>query len=301
MMRDGICVSEIATFQPMTVDLHMPIEDAAAILAEHGFRHLPVVARKRVCGMISERDVLNAIGTFRSSNPARAALRPQGQPVGEIMSTPALALPKNAPLAVALRWMLNQRISAVPIVDKGGKPLAIVSEIDVARAFDQMAPELAGQFVSMHMSCDVACVDITQPAAAAVALMEQRDCRELPVMDGDSLIGLVTDRDLLALLGETCSPQHALQRPVEEIMSLNPVTGAGDFTLGDVSKMFGRLGITAMPIIQGPELLGFISLTDIMRLLHVEMEDCATDCGYECGLESNKPFCRKIDRATVSA
>jgi CBS domain-containing protein len=53
-------VKEWMTKDPVTVDADTDTEEAAAIMATHGFRHLPVVDGEKVIGVISLRDVLSA-------------------------------------------------------------------------------------------------------------------------------------------------------------------------------------------------------------------------------------------------
>jgi CBS domain-containing protein len=60
-------VKEWMTKDPITVDPDTDSDDAAAIMATEGFRHLPVVDGDAVVGVVSLRDVLSA----RIRRPAR--------------------------------------------------------------------------------------------------------------------------------------------------------------------------------------------------------------------------------------
>ena len=60
-------VKDWMTKDPMTVDPDTDSDDAAAIMATQGFRHLPVVEGESVVGVVSLRDVLSA----RIRRPAR--------------------------------------------------------------------------------------------------------------------------------------------------------------------------------------------------------------------------------------
>ena len=53
-------VKDWMTKDPMTVGPETDTEEAAAIMATHGFRHLPVVEGETVVGVVSLRDVLSA-------------------------------------------------------------------------------------------------------------------------------------------------------------------------------------------------------------------------------------------------
>lgn len=56
----GAAVRDWMTKDPMTVDPETDTDDAAAIMATEGFRHLPVVEGESVVGVVSLRDVLSA-------------------------------------------------------------------------------------------------------------------------------------------------------------------------------------------------------------------------------------------------
>ncbi len=56
----GSVVADWMTPDPQSVTPDTPVEDAAQIMLLHGFRHLPVVERKEVRGVVSLRDLFAA-------------------------------------------------------------------------------------------------------------------------------------------------------------------------------------------------------------------------------------------------
>jgi CBS domain-containing protein len=57
---NAAAVKEWMTKDPVTVSADTDTEEAAAIMATHGFRHLPVMDGDTVIGMVSLRDILSA-------------------------------------------------------------------------------------------------------------------------------------------------------------------------------------------------------------------------------------------------
>jgi CBS domain-containing protein len=110
---------EAMTPYPQTVRPEMFLADAAAIMHEHHVRHLPVVDQtSTVIGMLSDRDV-------RSGAPWIM--------VEDVMSMPALVVPFDTPLVDVARRFAMLRIGALPVTDKFGALIGIVSYVDALR------------------------------------------------------------------------------------------------------------------------------------------------------------------------
>ena len=110
-----------------------PLLEAAARMFQHGSRHLPVVdGMRRVVGMLSDRDVREAIGNpllalEDTSTAARiAALR-----VSNAMTTEARTFPVDSGLGAIVDALAEEGIGAVPIVDEEERLLGIISYIDL--------------------------------------------------------------------------------------------------------------------------------------------------------------------------
>ncbi len=105
---------------------------AAALMAEHRLRHLPVVRAGQVIGMLSDRDVRTAIG-----DPVRCIATPEiyrAITVGDAMTGPAVTVAATTPLPELASRFTDDRIGALPVVDRDGKLLGVVSYVDVVRA-----------------------------------------------------------------------------------------------------------------------------------------------------------------------
>jgi len=95
---------------------------------------------------------------------------------------------------------LNARgLGALLVVDGEERVAGIFTERDVIRALNH-APweEVAGTVVSAFMTRNVECVAPHTEALEALAKMENRGCRHMPVLDQDAgkVVGVVSIRDL---------------------------------------------------------------------------------------------------------
>jgi CBS domain-containing protein len=79
--------------------------------------------------------------------------------------------------------------------------------------------------------------------------------------------GIVTHKDTVSLLGsETESPKDALADvTVGDVMTAPAVTVPPGYRLGTCLDLMRMLGVRRAPVLEGGELLGIISITDIFK------------------------------------
>jgi acetoin utilization protein AcuB len=124
--------ADVMTPGPFTATADERLLDAARRMSVHGIRHLPVVDDSGgVIGILSERDVRTAVGDperFVLSG-ARVALR-----VRDAMSPDPLRVDEHRPIVELAQLFQDRHIGAVPIVDRAGNLVGIVSYVDALRA-----------------------------------------------------------------------------------------------------------------------------------------------------------------------
>jgi CBS domain-containing protein len=101
----------------------------------------------------------------------------------------------------------------------------------------------------------------TMNAADAAGMMRSEDVGVLPVVDGDRLVGLVTDRDLvLRVLAERKDPMEVR---VGDIATTSPVTVTPDTKLSDARDLMEQHQVRRLPVMKGDQLVGILSLGDV--------------------------------------
>ncbi len=137
-------VKDVMSKTVAVVTADTPFKEIARRLAEHRVAALPVVdARDRVVGIVSEADLL-----LKEEHPEpephrllerrrRAAERDKAAGVKgrDVMSSPAVTIGPDAPLADAARRMHEGGFRSLPVVDETGRVLGIVARRDLLRAF----------------------------------------------------------------------------------------------------------------------------------------------------------------------
>ncbi|SMF17471.1 CBS domain-containing protein [Pseudobacteriovorax antillogorgiicola] len=97
-------------------------------------------------------------------------------------------------------------------------------------------------------------------------IMKEANFRHLPVINQDgSLVGILSDRDLLSC--QNCPSDADSIETVEQCMTPNPLTCTKDISMQEVAKIMIDRKIDCLPIVEGGELVGLITSTDLLELL----------------------------------
>ena len=98
-------------------------------------------------------------------------------------------------------------------------------------------------------------------ATDAAALMKQFDTGVIPVTEGEQLLGLVTDRDLvLRVLAERQDPRGILLR---DILTRSPHTVSPDARVSEARDLMAEHKIRRLPVVKNDRLVGILSLGDL--------------------------------------
>jgi len=113
------------------------------------------------------------------------------------------------------------------------------------------------------MTTDVELASPTQTIRQAALLMGKADCGALPVADKDSLVGMITDRDIAVRAVAAGKGPNTL---VKEIMSAEVLYCFEDQTLEEVANNLGDEKVRRLPVMnRDKRLVGILSLGDMAR------------------------------------
>ena len=83
----------------------------------------------------------------------------------------------------------------------------------------------------------------------------------LPVLDGQRLVGIVSERDLTAALAEGADAEVT---PVSDYMTPAPEVLGPDNELADAAHVMLELGIRHLPVVHSGQLVGVLSMRDVL-------------------------------------
>ena len=108
-----------------------------------------------------------------------------------------------------------------------------------------------------------------------VDLLAQNRIGAVPVVEGDSIVGIFSERDIVRLLS-SYGPE-ALDRRLDEVMTKSPVTCDPNMAvIGALSQMTQKR-IRHLPVVDGARIVGFVSIGDLVkyRIDRIEAEAAA--------------------------
>jgi CBS domain-containing protein len=98
-------------------------------------------------------------------------------------------------------------------------------------------------------------------AADAAAMMKQFDVGVIPVTEGEELLGLVTDRDLVTrVLAERKDPMEVR---LGDIVTRSPVTVTPDTRISDARDLMAEHKVRRLPVVKAEKLVGIVSMGDV--------------------------------------
>ena len=119
--------------------------------------------------------------------------------IGEILNRKGrnvYTIPPDATVFEAVQSMCMRRVGAL-LVSIDGSPSGIISERDVMARVILARRDPAETPVAEVMTCEVVCVEPSTPARQAMAVMTERRCRHLPVVQDGRVVGMISIGDLV--------------------------------------------------------------------------------------------------------
>jgi CBS domain-containing protein len=196
-------VADLMTTNVVTVTPETPLKDVANLLVEHRIAGVPVCdSGGQVVGVVSESDILwKELRTLPETNGLFERMlesaygddkRAKATTAGEAMSSPAITIEPEAPIARAARLLIEYMINRLPVVSEN-QLVGILARSDLVRAFRRPDEEIEREiredllphlWIDPHsLSITVAGGDVTVAGEVenhSAALSIERSVRRLP-------------------------------------------------------------------------------------------------------------------------
>jgi acetoin utilization protein AcuB len=253
-------VREIMTPSPVCVEKDVSVDEAVRTMEENRIRHLPVLDKEGLVGVVSDRDLLQATGWLPARvrdvfDPKSRELR-----VSDVVQTPAVTVGTDVGVVSACLDMIGRSIGCLPVVD-GEELVGVISEMDVLAFFVR---ECGGTPLDIElgktMATGVATISEEATLEQAAELMLSMGVRHLPVVDRERLIGMLSDRDVHRAAGSGRSGDAL----VDEIMARDVSSLPSSERLSRAAETMIRHRFSAIPVVDDDRLEGLVTITDVL-------------------------------------
>jgi CBS domain-containing protein len=113
------------------------------------------------------------------------------------------------------------------------------------------------------MSSNPCAIDAEKPVAYAAKMMKQEDVGLAPIVEGERLVGTLTDRDIVVrVVAEGKDPQTVTAR---EVASTDLVTIDPQQDLDEALRLMASNQFRRLPVVEEGRLIGVLAQADVAR------------------------------------
>jgi CBS domain-containing protein len=258
------------------------VRAASQRMKQEGLGALVLVKEGRPLGIVTDRDLM--VETLCNR------LDPGTVRVEEVASRPLVTVREDAPVREAVRMIRRYAVRRLPVVDEKDQLVGIVAADDL---LSLIAAELSGLAVAVrtqspgrdpqqesvatamgdHYQKNVATIAAEASARDAADAMKAGAVGSLVVLREGRPAGIVTDRDLLERV--VAVSRDAASTPVAELMSEPLHVARPEDPLDRVVELMSSAGVRRVPVVRDGELVGIVTLDDVVVELAEELHDIA--------------------------
>ncbi len=276
-------VKSIMTPDPVVIELPATRGYALELFKKHKVRSFPVVRRgnKELVGIVSIKRVL---------------VNPDEDQLAMLVKRDVPVVKPTDDLKKAVRLMLDYDYRRIIVVDDNGKVVGILTVGDIIRRYLAKNEKYRNVEIEPYYQRNVSVVWRGTPLKAALKALLLCNAMAIPVIDDDgNLIGIVDETDLLkdsevvrvmksSALAVSSEEEWILEsnpillfekaelqlpkKPVEDIMTKNPIIATPHMSVYDVANKMAKYKIEQLPVIRGEgDLVGLIRDMDLIKVI----------------------------------
>ncbi len=133
-----------------------------------------------------------------------------------------------------------------------------------------MAQDASKIAVKDVMTKSVISVDASSTVNEAAKMMEDTKVGAIIVMENNTPIGIVTDRDFAV---KVAAHAYQISEPIKKIMSSPLIAIGSEETVLMAADLMYTRGVRKLPVIDNDQVVGMITATDLVNQLAVSTEE----------------------------
>lgn len=119
------------------------------------------------------------------------------------------------------------------------------------------------RLIEGRASSDIISCAVDIPVREAIALLASKRIGAIPVTEQGKVVGIFSERDVIYRLAE--EGDACLSRPLGEVMTAPAITVNRDTPVLEALALMTRRRIRHLPVVDGGEMCGFISIGDLVK------------------------------------
>ena len=137
------------------------------------------------------------------------------------------------------------------------------------------------------MTKSVISVDASVNVNEAAKMMEDAKVGAVIVMEKNTPVGIVTDRDFAVKI---VAHAYQITTPIKQIMSSPLIATSPDETVLMVADLMRTRGIRKLPVIENDKVVGIVTATDLVNQLAIATEDDIQKMYHESVIKVYKQY-----------
>jgi CBS domain-containing protein len=272
---------EIATISKspvITAGLMDSVYDVVHIMAEEGFRRIPIVdsRTKTLQGIVTSTDIVDYLGGGAKFEIIQHELggsffKAINEPVKSIMQPNPPSVQDTATIERVIDIMKQRNVGGLPIVDRANKVIGIVTEKDLLSIFERKAKNVE---VATLMTRKVVTGASDTTILEAEKEMVSKSFRRLPIVSDERLVGIVTAMDIVRFFGSGEVFQHlrsgtmlqVLQTPALQVGTKELITTSENADAAEAARTMRERSVGALLVVDESRLIGMLTERDFFKL-----------------------------------
>ena len=259
------------------------VAHARNLMLKEKVSRLVVVEGERPVGTLTRRDIIRSLRNYRMRKRDFESII-----VSEVMRSPVTTANEEDSVTDAAKKMVSSNVKGLPVADKKGELVGIVTKTDLTRYFSE---NLRGRFKVKEFSQGrkgLPVIHSSHTVFRAMDLMEETSADRVIVVDDSKPIGIITETDLSFMRqqrsgnsfrkgsrrdAEAVSPTRIYLLPTAaDVMTQDPTIVNESEDAGIAAGMLIEKGIGGMPVVNKKgDLVGMITKFDFVKVLAKEV------------------------------
>jgi CBS domain-containing protein len=288
---DRTTVGEAMHVGVISCHLETPLTEVARLMAEHrihcvvGFGDV-ADDDTRLWGVITDADLM----------AVAAGADPADYTAGAAAATEAVTIRAHESLRRAAGLLREHQVSHLLVAGPtSDRPVGVISGLDIARVIGggETTKHPAGSRVDALMSSPAVAVSPETPLRELARLLAERGISGVPVVQDGTVVGVVSEADIVAKEQATGVPKrasHPLARrrravdarlrkatTVGEVMTTPAITIAAWRPASAAAALMVEHGVKRLPVVRNDRLIGIVTRSDLVRAFARSDEELERD------------------------